>query len=173
MADVSVRPARPQDAEWVARVQLSTWRTAYAGLLPPEALALPEEQVAAVWLNAVEAPATPQHRLLVAMDGDELVGLATSGPDEDEPDQAELTSLLVLPRWGRRGHGSRLLAASVADWRQDGARLARCWAFEEDAATVAFLRSAGWAPDGAARGLDTGDRVLRQVRFHTDLGDGG
>ena len=67
------------------------------------------------------------------MDGDELVGFAASGPDEDLEGAVELVSLLVLPRWGRRGHGSRLVAASVADWQQDGRTLAVCWAFERDA----------------------------------------
>ena len=32
----------------------------------------------------------------------------------------ELSTLLVEPRWGRRGHGSRLVAASVDHWRGDG-----------------------------------------------------
>ena len=62
MADVSVRPARPDDAEFVARVQLSTWRTAYGRLLPPEALDVPEEQAAALWLGAVEQPLPPDSR---------------------------------------------------------------------------------------------------------------
>src|SRR5688572_23600289 len=33
-ADVSVRPARPEDAAEVARVQVVTWRTAYRDVLP-------------------------------------------------------------------------------------------------------------------------------------------
>ncbi len=156
MADVSVRPARPEDAERVAAVQQDTWRQAYAGLLPAAVLELPHERAAAVWLAAVERPPTDRHRLLVAMEGAELVGFAASGPDEEVPDAAELVSLLVLPRWGRRGHGSRLLAASVASWQQDGFRLATAWAFERDVATPPFLRGAGWEPDGATRGLDTG-----------------
>jgi GNAT superfamily N-acetyltransferase len=172
MADVSVRPARPADAERVARVQLSTWRTAYARLLPAEALDLPEVQAAALWLGAVESPPTPQHRLLVAFERDELVGFAASGPatDEDASDgTVELLTLLVEPRWGRRGHGSRLVAASVDHWRGDGFTTAVAWAWERDPATGGFLKGAGWEPDGAARGLDTGARVERQLRFHTDL----
>jgi GNAT superfamily N-acetyltransferase len=173
VADVSVRPARPEDAERVARVQLSTWRTAYARLLPPEALDVPEEQAAALWLGAVERPPTPQHRLLVAMERDELVGFAASGPASDEGlDQAttvELLTLLVEPRWGRRGHGSRLVAAGVDHWRGAGFSTAVAWAWERDAATRAFLSGSGWEPDGATRGLDTGAEVQRQVRFHTDL----
>ena len=173
VADVSVRPARAADAERVARVQLSTWRTAYADLLPPEALAVPEVQVAALWLGAVESPPSPRHRLLVAFERDELVGFAASAPATDEEldpaATAELLTLLVEPRWGRRGHGSRLLAASVQDWRTDGASTAVTWVWESDAASRSFLRSAGWEADGAARGLDTGPRVQPQLRFHTDL----
>ena len=173
MADVSVRPARPADAERVARVQLSTWRTAYADLLPPEALELPEEQVAAMWLHAVESPPTARHRLDVALERDELVGFAASIPAEDDDldgaTTVELSVLLVEPRWGRRGHGSRLLAAGVDRWRQDGSRLAVAWVWERDTASRSLLTGAGWEPDGTARGLDTGRRVERHVRLHTSL----
>lgn len=166
MADVSVRPARPEDAERAARVQLSTWRTAYSDLLPAEVLDVPEEQVAAVWLRGIEVPPSDRHRLLVAMDAHELVGLAASEPVDDTT--VELTALLVEPRWGRRGHGSRLLSASVDSWRRDGATHARTWAWERDEATRSFLQSSGWEPDGVARALDTGQR---QVRFHVSLAE--
>lgn len=179
MADLSVRPARPEDAERVARVQLSTWRTAWATLLPPAALEVPEVTAAALWLGAVERPPTPRHRLLVALEGDQLVGFAASGPDDDADSGAgdvgaaptvELQTLLVEPRWGRRGHASRLLAACVEHWRADGATLARCWAFERDPATRSFLTGAGWELDGHARLLDAGaGEPARQLRLHTDL----
>ena len=169
MADVSVRPARPEDAERVASVQLSTWRTAY-DFLPEDALDVPMEQAAALWLRAIEVPPTPQHRVLVAMEGDELVGFAASGPAEEEDVTAvEVSTLLVEPRWGRRGHGSRLLAATVDHWREDGASTAVSWVWERDHASRAFLTGAGWDLDGAARGLDTGPRIERQVRLHTDV----
>ena len=170
VADVSVRPARPEDAERIARVQLTTWRTAYTSFLPKEALAVPEEQAAALWLRAIELPPTATHRVLVAMDAAELVGFAASGPAEDDDVEAvEMSSLLVEPRWGRRGHGSRLLAATVDHWRGDGDATAIAWVWERDLATRGFLSGAGWELDGAARGLDTGPRVERQVRLHADV----
>ena len=167
-----MRAARPSDARDVARVQLSTWRTAYADLLPAASLDLPEDDVAAAWLAAVEQPPSPRHRVLVAMERSDVVGLAATTPAEDVHGAAELTALLVEPRWGRRGHGSRLLAALVDGWREDGTRLAVAWVWERDPATRGLLTSAGWAPDGAARGLDTGSRVQRQVRLHTSLQEG-
>lgn len=172
MADVSVRPARPADAERIARCQLLTWRTAYSSLLPPESLEVPEVQAAALWLGAIESPPSPTHRVLVAFERDELVGFAASGPACDDglgPETVELLTMLVEPRWGRRGHGSRLLAAGVEGWRRDGARTAVTWAWEGDPATRSFLTGGGWEPDGALRGLDTGAAVQRQLRLHTDL----
>lgn len=174
MADVSVRPARPQDAELVAHLQLSTWRTAYADLLPAEVLDAPLKQVAAVWLNAIEAPPSDRHLLLVAQERDQVVGFAASQPVPDDEGlepavTSELATLLVEPRWGRRGHGSRLLAASVEHWRHAGTTLATTWVFERDQVTRGFLIAAGWEADGLVRGLDVGPRVQRQSRFHVDV----
>jgi len=172
VADVSVRPARPEDAERIARVQLSTWKSAYGDLLPPDALDLPLVQVAAIWLNAIEAPPTERHRVLVALEQAELVGFAASEPaaddDLDGDHTVELSTLLVEPRWGRRGHASRLLAACVEHWRADTS-VAVTWAFEADTAMTGFLKSAGWGFDGLGRALDTGPRLVRQRRLHTDL----
>ena len=70
------------------------------------------------------------------------------------------------PRWGRRGHGSRLLAASVDGWRADGFATAVAWSYEKDPATRAFLTSAGWEPDGATRALDVDDLLVPQLRLH-------
>ena len=164
MADVSVRLARPEDAEHVAHVQLTTWEQAYARLVGP--LDVPLEQVAAVWLRAIEAPPSREHRLLVALDGGSVVGFAASEPVSDT--EVELTALMVEPRWGRRGHASRLVQASVEHW--SSFEVASTWVFEADTPMVTFLESAGWAFDGAARGLDTGARVVTQRRMHTAIG---
>ena len=85
---------------------------------------------------------------------------------------AEVTALLVEPRWGRRGHGARLLAAAVDGWQADGVRTVVAWVWEADPASRAFLDSAGWAQDGLRRGLDTGDGVRTQVRLHVDVTGG-
>jgi GNAT superfamily N-acetyltransferase len=162
MADVSVRPARPEDAEHVARIQLATWQQCYAGLLPPEALELPLVEVAAVWLRGIELPPSPQHLVLVALDGGTPVGFASLEGDE-------LAVLLVEPRWGRRGHGSRLLAAAVEHWRADGVEVATTWVFDDDSVVADFLTSAGWGADDAFRTLESEGTAVGQRRWHTAL----
>jgi GNAT superfamily N-acetyltransferase len=178
-ADVSVRPAAPADAVEVARVQGTTWRAAFRGVLPDAVLDGWDAAAAeAAWAAAVTAPPTPAHGVLVALDGGRVVGFAAYGPPEVGPDDrphpagptTELSVLLVEPRWGRRGHGSRLLAA-VADLALgSGAARLQAWVAEDDAVTAGFLESAGWARDGWARTLDAAGTPLRELRWHTLLG---
>jgi GNAT superfamily N-acetyltransferase len=186
MAPGFVRPADPDDAGEVARIQLTTWRHAYRRILPHHVLdGLDESWMADRWRTSIEAPPSPRHRVLVAVeqaDQEYLVGFAAIGTaDEDvlapeevggpppAGDVAAVTDMLVEPRWGRRGHGSRLLAACVAHWRADGFATALAWTFQADQVTQAFLTSAGWAPDGAARALDVDDLLVPQIRLHTAL----
>jgi GNAT superfamily N-acetyltransferase len=155
-----------------------TWRTAYRSLLPTAVLDEWDEPAAvAAWRSAVVAPPTPAHGLLVALDGGVVTGFAAFGPAElaagEEPLPAgstnELTALLVEPRWGRRGHGSRLLAAAADLAVAAGVARLQMWLPEADAVTPRFLAGAGWAADGWVRTLDTGSSLLRELRWHTML----
>jgi GNAT superfamily N-acetyltransferase len=178
-ADASVRPAFPDDAAEIARIQVVTWRTAYRSLLPPSVLDDWDADAAtASWRTAITAPPTPAHGVLVALEKNTVVGFAAYGPaelvDDERPDPAgptsELSTLLVEPRWGRRGHGSRLLAAVADLARGGGAARLQVWLPEADTVSAGFYESAGWAPDGWARTLDTGDEPLREVRWHALIG---
>lgn len=168
-----MRPARPSDAAEIARIQLTTWRTAYQRLMPRHVLAqISEDWLRERWSEAVTSPPSPTHRVLVAVEQtqqDYVVGFLASGPDEDDDTVAAITEFLVEPRWGRRGHGSRLLSAAVDLWRQDGYAQARAWTFESDIPMTKFLGSAGWARDGLRRELDVDDLMVPQIRWHVDL----
>jgi GNAT superfamily N-acetyltransferase len=179
MADVSVRPARPDDAAEIGRIQVETWRTAYAEILPAQVLdGLTVDDAAATWGAAITEPPSRRHHVLVAQEQDWRVGFVALGPADDlqpeDPDPTTTLGLVVIlvePRWGRRGHGSRLLAAAVDHGRADGMTRAIAWIPERDSATREFLISAGWARDGLARALDTGAGELREIRLHTSLAD--
>jgi GNAT superfamily N-acetyltransferase len=179
-ADASVRPARPSDAPEIARIQAVTWRTAYRAVLPMELLDEWDEAAAtASWHAAVGNPPTPGHGVLVALERQSVVGFVAYGPAEltagETSDPAgpttEVSTLLVEPRWGRRGHGSRLLAAVADLARQSGAGRLQTWLLEPDEVSAGFYESAGWALDGWARTLDTGGSPLREVRWHALIDD--
>ncbi len=69
------------------------------------------------------------------------------------------------PRWGRRGHGGRLLGTAAAGLRRRGAERGITWVVQSDSASLAFYRSVGWNPDGTVRILDTGERTIKELRI--------
>lgn len=169
-----MRIAVPSDVPEIARIQRVTWRTAYAELLPPEALTELEGNEPA-WVAAVADASTTVH---VAAEGDHTVGFCVSGPapaeeaagaDGTPPADASrvglIGTLLVEPRWGRRGHGGRLLVAAATALREAGAARGITWVPERDEASRSCYARAGWEPDGTVRTLDAGGRPLRELRL--------
>ncbi|GAA4829698.1 GNAT family N-acetyltransferase [Saccharopolyspora rosea] len=180
MADAAVRAAVPSDAPEIARIQTTTWRTAYAEVLPRTALdRLDDAEIERAWRSTLtEGPAT----VLVATEGEWLVGFCAGGPAPDAEaaaangrapaDAATLalvSSLLVEPRWGRRGHGGRLLAALARQLADSGSTRGIVWVPESDTASMSFFRGVGWNPDGTVRTLDAGGTLVRELRLTGSL----
>lgn len=150
-ADVSVRPATAEDDGAITRVQLRAWRSSHVEVLGAATLeGLDVAVVRERWAAAIKAPPSPLHRVLVACDGAQVVGVAACAPVEAG---VEVLALEVDPDHRRGGHGSRLLAACVDLAREDGATHLQTWVLQGDAAREQFLASAGLGPDGARREL--------------------
>jgi ribosomal protein S18 acetylase RimI-like enzyme len=179
-----VRAAREADAEGLARVQVASWRSAFAGLVPDSVLAelASDEalgQFTQRWLAAIDAPPTSRHRVHVAIEkpGEpEILGFAAAGPATDEDlwpgTDGELYELHVLPAASAEGHDERLLNAVADTFAEDGFSTGYTWTLAGDAARIAFLEAAGWAPDGSRASLDMGVKVP-VVRLHTRLSPTG
>ncbi|GAA3840131.1 GNAT family N-acetyltransferase [Saccharothrix violaceirubra] len=174
MADADVRSARSGDVDELARIHRDTWRTAYTDLLPDDVL---------VALDATPtlSLAVESGQLLVATEGRWLVGYCLAGgateadtadvsgtPHEDAATTAIVT-VLVEPRWGRRGHGSRLLDTAARQLVEAGATRGIAWIPESDRATRNFFERHEWTPDGTVRTLDAGGRPVREIRVSRGL----
>ncbi len=160
VADSSVRPADAGDAQAMGSVQSRAWRSAYRDLLPEAVLAqLDPQPLAERWRVAVERPPSPRHRVLVACSGAAVVGFVAIGPGTDpdaQPQDGEITALIVDPMHQRAGHGSRLLSAAVATLRETGSTGVVTWVPVGDEPRRAFLQGAGMVPDGARRSYRSG-----------------
>ena len=161
MADALVRPAGPDDAPLLARLQLSVWQQAYSEILPSSALLADPDRQSQIWA----ARLADAGAVLVAFEGTEPVGLAAVDGALDEDGHGLIELLHVLPRWSRRGHGGRLMGAAAAHLRALGATRGRWWAPESDESVQQFLLGVGWAADGARRLLDTGEGTLAELRY--------
>lgn len=175
MVLAGVRAATREDASTLSSLHRATWQAAYSELLPAETLdTLDTPSMRQVWAETVTGGAT----VLIATEGEVPVGFVVAGlapegevaaPDGTLPCDAARTalvsSLLVEPRWGRRGHGGRLLVAALTALRDAGATRGIAWVPAEDPASLSFYRRAGWEPDGTVRTLDADGRPLRELRL--------
>lgn len=177
MAIAEVRAAAAADVGEIVRIQAGTWTVAYAELVPPSAIELLDSPAARqAWTAAVAEG--EGHVVLVATEGEATVGFCAAAP-ATAPESAEpalgaavwgeIGVLLVEPRWGRRGHGGRLLATAAQALRAVGARYGLAWVPESDEASRRFYARTGWEPDGALRALDTGAGTLREIRVTGSL----
>jgi GNAT superfamily N-acetyltransferase len=182
MALAAVRPAAPIDIDEIVRIQADTWAAAYTDLVPATAIEqLRGPAARAAWTSAVGAEAAGFH-VLVATEGAWTVGfcmasvatepegaVAPTGPTLGAEAWGEIGTMLVEPRWGRRGHGGRLLARAAEVLRAGRARYGLAWIPESDAASRGFYARAGWEPDGTVRAFDTGAGTLREIRVTGSL----
>ena len=175
-----VRAARASDAAGLAQVQITSWRSAFAGLVPDAVIeeltsAEAAAQWASRWQDAISAPPTSKHRVHVAVaepGSADLLGFAAAGPATDEDlwpaTDGELYELHVVPAAVADGHDGRLLHAVADTFAEDGFSTGYTWALAGDETRIAFLAAAGWAPDGSRSNLDMGVKVP-VLRLHTRL----
>jgi GNAT superfamily N-acetyltransferase len=174
-ADVSARLAWPDDAAAIVRVQLDTWRTSLAGLVPAAEIdALDPAQLTERWAHTISSPQDARMRVLVALERADLRGFAlvhpSYDPDSDQVADGEIGEFVIGSAHQRAGHGSRLLQASIDTLVADRFTRAVWWINAGDDALRAFVTESGWAPDGAHRELATASgATVKQVRLHTSL----
>ncbi len=165
---MEVRRAVPPDALAIAGIHVSAWRAAYRTLMPDDILdSLSVASREARWRRILGTPDS-NSRVWVAVDGDLVVGFASTAPTVDEdasPGTAELYTLYLDPSWIGQGVGSLLLDHAVTDLGARGFALVTLWVLAENRRARDFYARAGWAPDG---GQQT-DEMGPQVRYARSL----
>lgn len=149
-AELTVRPATAADADSIGRIQVETWRTAYEGLMPADALAAASvEARQRLWREGLSRQLPPERRTFVAELGGQVVGFAAVGECRDGgADEGELYAIyLDHVRWGL-GIGRALLERGEQSLRESGFARARLWVLDGNERAIRFYEAAGWRPDG-------------------------
>jgi GNAT superfamily N-acetyltransferase len=165
MGSITVRRARAEDVQAMARIHVQSWQETYRGLMADEILDHPGfvERRKRFWAAALGDERYAANRVAVAERGGEPVGIAMAGPAED-PDAhwpVQLGVLYVLAAGHGTGAGHGLLAAVI------GSDQAGLWVADPNSRAQAFYRKHGFRPDGARKhdgnlGIDE-IRMVRQV----------
>jgi GNAT superfamily N-acetyltransferase len=165
----TVRPATAADADAIGRIQVETWTTAYAGLLPQEAIdAFDVTARQTMWREGLSRTPRPGSATFVAVVADEVVGFATVGASHSEDGAGELYAIYVRPSsWGT-GVGRALIGRAEASLRESGFARALLWVLEGNERAERFYRTAGWEHDGEKEDDFQGARVT-ELRYRKQL----
>jgi GNAT superfamily N-acetyltransferase len=168
---VTVRRAVAGDADAIGRVQVETWRVAYQGLMPDEAIAAFDvEERQRLWREGLARVPRPGSATFVAELDGEVVGFASVGRsrDEESVNEAELYAIYLHPARWDQGIGRALLERAEESMRDSGFEQALLWVMEGNERGERFYRAAGWERDG--RKVDSFQGVeVAELRYRKAL----
>ena len=149
------------DAPAVARVNVASWREAYAHVVAPEVLAgMDAERATAGWTRMLEEHEASA-AVVAELDG-VVVGFAVARPSRDDPPvrEVELWAIYLLAAAHGTGAAQQLLDAALGD------APASLWVWQDNPRAHAFYARNGFAPDGASRVHERWGpaRIVRLVR---------
>ncbi len=162
-----VTSATLEDARQVAEIHVTTWQSAYQGIVPADYLAsLSVDEREAMWRESI-VKGVPQ--LFVAKVEGAMVGWVAFGPCRDAgppPDCAEVWAIYVAPPSWSSGVGRRLWRRSRARMLEQGFKTVSAWLFAQNARAIKFYRAAGFAPDlSSVTEFELGGKQLQEIRY--------
>ncbi|QFU15008.1 GNAT family N-acetyltransferase [Microvirga thermotolerans] len=139
---VSIRHAKPSDAQALSDVFEAAWREAYRGIIPGVALERMLARRSARWWRSTVTRGRP----LVVLDmGQGAVGYISYGRCRDRslPAEGEIDEFYLLPEYQGVGLGRRLFQAVRNDLRDRGMGRVAVWALADNERACRFYEGMG------------------------------
>ena len=143
MDEITIRPARPTDASGIARLDVETWRSTYAGVLSTTYLVgLSERRRESGWRMVIQRE--PRDVRIAVDAAGAILGFGSCGPSRSERHfPGEVFTLYVGPDWQNQGIGRSLLIALFRRLAASGLDAAIVWVLRENPARFFYARMGG------------------------------
>jgi ribosomal protein S18 acetylase RimI-like enzyme len=180
---VTVRPAIPDDAHDIVRINVAGWRRAYTGIVPAEVLAAMDIDARVPrYRQRMGEPGSFETLVATAADGGPVLGYVSCGPYRIgqsarclDSRVGEVVAIYVDPAaWGA-GTGRVLMDAALHRLVERDFDEVRLWVLEANEGARRFYARTGFAPDGARAGYpvsrpDGSVVELAEIRYARHLG---
>jgi L-amino acid N-acyltransferase YncA len=159
----TIRKAGIEDAGAIAFVQVETWKTTYAGIVPDAYLSsLSVESRTEKWQEQFQDGTT---LIFVAEDASGVFGFASGGELREPIDDydAELYAIYLLKEKQQQSAGKLLLRKLAEALRARGFHSMIAWVLEKNPSVGFYLRVGGSA--AAEKQIEIGGVPLRELAF--------
>jgi ribosomal protein S18 acetylase RimI-like enzyme len=163
MGEIIIRQARPTDARGIARLDVETWRTTYAGVLSSAYLVgLSERRREAGWRSVILRE--PRDVRVAADEADTILGFGSCGSNRgDRLFSGEVFTLYVAPDWQNQGIGRRLLIALFRRLVASGRHSAILWVLRDNPSRFFYERLG--AEQTSRKSLTIGGTIIEALAY--------
>ena len=135
--DTRIRAAGPADAAAIARINVATWRTTYAGIVPAEHVAGRSYSVReSRWEDKLAAASAATGNFVAETGTGAVIGFASAGPERERSPtyRGEIYAIYLLEPYQRQGIGRRLVAAVAEHLLDQGIDSLLVWVLADNPA---------------------------------------
>jgi len=157
MGEITIRAARPGDARAIAKLDVETWRTTYAGMLSTSYLVGMSERRRELGWRGVILREPRDVRIAVEVGGP-IVGFGSC-----RFFAGEVFTLYVAPDWQNQGIGRRLLIALFRRLVASGRRSAIVWVLRDNPSRFFYERLG--AHQVSRKALPVGGAAVEAVAY--------
>ena len=159
-----IRKALFEDAYERAECHVSSWRSAYRGIVPDEVLDnLSAEEIAEKFKKELELKAYSYY--CAAYDG-KIIGHFNIGKcqDEDKLNAGEVRGIYLTEEFWDKGYGKRMMNAAITSLKHMGYNEVVLWALEENNRARHFYERYGFVFNGTKKEIMIG-KPLIEIRY--------
>ncbi|MBZ0295764.1 MAG: GNAT family N-acetyltransferase [Anaerolineae bacterium] len=163
-----IRPARIDDAPGIAHVHVTSWRSAYAGIIPQTYLDdLSETRRAAFWTQQIDTPEKSTFIVVAEDDSGQIVGMASGGPERlgVEGYTGEIYLIYLLADAQGQGIGRKLIHTSARHLLEAGFNSMMLWVLEDNHRAQRFYEAMGGQKLDQTQPHLIGGKVLIEISY--------
>ena len=145
---MTIRNACPEDGEGIARVQITSWQSAYTHIFPPDKLANLDADLDALaerWRSSILAPDRMVAFFVAVEPAGKVIGFAAADKqlNQNYSFETELQVIYLLPQYQRQGIGRALMREVAQALIQAGFTSMMLWVLKENWDSRVFYQNLG------------------------------
>ena len=166
--NITIRLAKPDDAQDMAEVHARSWEVAYKDIIPIEYIKAKNATRPDLYKRIITDENTTQH---VIQANGKTVGIMGFGePKDDDADDNyyELHGVYLHPDYYRKGIGTKAVDFAFEKARKLNKKYMNVWVFAENYNSIKFYEKCGFIADGKTKDYDCG-KILKCIRMKKEL----